>query len=80
MIKYSYFISDHENRCLQKMVSCLAADIKCIWTGKPKEMMEHSLICPFEKIRPIIQDLRSELLVLNKTINELATQNWEQRQ
>jgi len=54
----------------KQMVSCLAADIKFIWTGKPKEMMEHSLICQFEKIRPIIQDLSFELLVLNKTGNK----------
>ena len=53
---------DHiQHQCRQVNVRCKAADLKCTWTGKRQELMEHSAICPLLQIRPVIQELRSEL-------------------
>ena len=53
---------DHiQHQCRQVNVRCKAADLKCTWTGKRQELVEHSAICPLLQIRPVIQELRSEL-------------------
>ncbi|CAF2588643.1 unnamed protein product [Rotaria sp. Silwood2] len=54
-------ILHHFEQCPNKIVPCLAADIKCMWTGRPNERIEHVRMCPFQQIRPIIDELRTEL-------------------
>lgn len=54
-------INEHEKRCPNQSVSCPAFDIKCKWKGKRNELPEHLLQCPFQKIRPAIDDIYEHL-------------------
>ncbi len=59
---------NHENTCGKKIVLCSAADIKCTWKGARNELTLHLINCPFEQLRPIIDEIKNELQM---TKNEL---------
>ena len=63
--------SEHDAKCLQKLVECPSADIECPWIGPRHEQDVHLMTCPFEPIRPIINRLRTELNKSYKIQNEL---------
>lgn len=52
---------DHEAKCTKKLVSCLAADLKCAWKGPREERDAHAEQCSFQQLRPIIDQLYSQL-------------------
>jgi len=52
---------NHENTCVKKIVLCSAADIKCSWKGTRDELTVHLNNCPFEQLRPIIDELKNEI-------------------
>ena len=51
----------HEKRCPKGMTPCLAVDIRCQWTGTRDQLEEHFIQCPFERIRPIINNLQGQI-------------------
>jgi hypothetical protein len=61
---------NHEKTCSKKVVFCPAADIKCTWKGPRDELTTHSNNCPFQQLRPIIDELKDEL---NSTKVDLKT-------
>ncbi|CAF1158375.1 unnamed protein product [Rotaria sordida] len=65
-------INEHEKRCLNRTVSCPAFDIKCTWKGTRDALTGHIQECPFQKIRPAIDDIYEQLKnIYEPLINEL---------
>ncbi|CAF3396867.1 unnamed protein product [Rotaria socialis] len=60
----------HTEICTKKIVPCLSADHKCQWSGRREELSLHLTTCPFQQIRPIIDQLINE----SKTIREAQTE------
>jgi hypothetical protein len=52
---------NHEKTCSKKIVLCPADDIKCTWKGPRDELTIHLDTCPFQKLRPVIDELKDEL-------------------
>ncbi|CAF3141542.1 unnamed protein product [Rotaria sp. Silwood2] len=71
-------INDHEKRCPNQTVSCPAFDIKCTWKGTRSALMEHNLKCPFQQIRPAIDDLYEHVRnIYEPLVDELQTVRQE---
>ncbi|CAF3463449.1 unnamed protein product [Rotaria sp. Silwood1] len=67
-------IQDHDKRCPNQTVSCPAFDIKCAWKGTRSELTKHTLECPFQKIRPAIDDIYEHLKnIYEPLVDELQT-------
>ncbi|UJR38802.1 hypothetical protein I4U23_031467 [Adineta vaga] len=67
-------INQHEGQCINQTISCTAFDIKCPWKGTRKALAQHLQECPFEKIRPAIDDIYESLRnVYDPLINEVQT-------
>ena len=67
-------LSDHQDKCLKRIVSCQSADIHCSWTGLREERDQHSQQCSFEQLRPIIDSLQKQLQISQETQNEFREQ------
>jgi len=63
----------HLEICPKQVIKCPSADIQCQWKGKREDFPIHLETCPFQQIRPIINQLIEEI----KTIKE--TQHEQQR-
>jgi hypothetical protein len=50
-------VNEHEKRCPNQTISCPAFDIKCPWKGTQNALTAHLEECPFQKMRPVIEDL-----------------------
>lgn len=78
--------SDHiQHRCKYTIVQCDAADLKCQWTGNREEHTQHSVICPLLQIRPVVDELRTEVTALSHQLqmfmDEMRDQlNYSQKQ
>jgi len=59
--------NNHEKTCLKKTVSCPSADIKCTWEGSRDTLSIHLQKCPFQQVRPIIDELKNELTSIQTT-------------
>lgn len=69
---------NHEKICLKKVIKCSSADIKCTWEGTRDLLAAHLNDCTFQKVRPIIDELKNELqltqtkqIELNKSVDTL---------
>jgi hypothetical protein len=63
----------HLKICPKQVIKCPSADIQCQWKGTREDFPIHLETCPFQQIRPIINQLIEEI----KTIRE--SQNEQQR-
>jgi hypothetical protein len=67
---------NHEKICEKKIVLCPAADIECPWKGPREELTIHLNDCSFEKLRPIINELKNELQMTKRELqNSVDTLN-----
>ncbi|CAM4791319.1 unnamed protein product [Rotaria magnacalcarata] len=67
-------IHEHEKRCPNQTVSCPAFDIKCKWKGARSALTQHIQECPFQKIRPAIDDIYEHLKnIYEPLVDELQT-------
>jgi hypothetical protein len=63
--------------CPKTVVSCLAVDIKCSWTGQRDQLNQHLLVCQFasiETIRPVIIEFIAEYQQLKDQVNRQIPQ------
>ncbi len=66
---------EHANKlCSKANVSCPAANIRCPWTGPRDELKSHQLLCLYEQLRPILNELLSANEKMQEQINMQATQ------
>jgi hypothetical protein len=56
----------HTQNCPNWIIPCIAADIRCTWQGMRNRLANHLKICPFQQIRPIVQDLQGQIKDLRK--------------
>jgi hypothetical protein len=56
----------HTQNCPNWIIPCIAADIRCTWQGMHNRLANHLKSCPFQPIRPIIQDLQGQIKDLRK--------------
>ncbi|CAF1686895.1 unnamed protein product, partial [Adineta ricciae] len=70
---------DHNNRCSEVRVKCQAADLKCTWVGKRSEEAQHSVACPLVTIRPVVADLRNEIVALSHQVQILMNELRQQQ-
>ena len=53
---------DHiQYRCSQIKVKCDAHHLNCLWTGTRQQYSQHSTVCPLLQVKPIIDQLKSEV-------------------
>ncbi len=64
---------DHSTKCMERNVSCPAADIKCEWTGKRDKIQDHVNVCPLIKVRPMITELNAQVQQQSEQIRFLFT-------
>ena len=57
----------HIEICPKQIIQCVSADIKCQWSGKREEFDLHLVTCPFQQIRPIIDQLMNEIKTVRET-------------
>jgi hypothetical protein len=62
---------DHTKICPNWIIPCTAEDIRCAWQGMRNQLANHLRICPFQRIRPIIDDLRGRIQSNHRQIVEL---------
>jgi hypothetical protein len=62
---------NHEKICLKKTVYCSSADIKCTWKGSRDTLSIHLNNCTFQQVRPIIDELKTELKLVRTTQTQL---------
>ncbi|CAF1100879.1 unnamed protein product [Rotaria sp. Silwood1] len=48
---------DHLSNCVEEILSCPAANLKCDWKGKRDKIQDHVSICPLIKVQPMIVEL-----------------------
>jgi hypothetical protein len=58
---------NHEKICLKKIISCPSSDIKCTWEGSRDALSIHLKDCTFQQVRPVIDELKNELKLAQKT-------------
>jgi hypothetical protein len=56
---------------LKKLISCPTADIKCQWEGSRDALSIHLNDCTFQQVRPIIDELKTELKLTRTRQTEL---------
>ena len=65
-------VRDHEQHCINQIVSCPQFDIKCTWKGRRNDLDAHLAECAFRKIRPAIDDVYEHLKnIYEPLVNEL---------
>jgi hypothetical protein len=62
---------DHARNCPNWIIPCTAADIRCAWQGPRNQLANHVIICPFQCIRPIVDDLRGQIQTHSEQIADL---------
>ncbi|CAF0786361.1 unnamed protein product [Adineta ricciae] len=62
---------NHEEVCIKRTVPCPSADIKCTWSGPRDRLSSHMKECPFQQVRPIIEELQGNLNSAQTTQAEL---------
>lgn len=69
--------------CPQRIVTCVAADLKCPWTGVYVQLDQHLQSCPFEVLRPIFTELFARIgqtqIREEVQIQRIPTEEWEQQ-
>lgn len=48
------YFQHKERHCPQRLVSCKAADLQCLWTGTFEQLDQHLRTCPVEALRPTL--------------------------
>ena len=67
--------ADHINNvCPGAKVACRAADIRCPWKGLRSELDEHTSVCVFEPLRPVLATLIAENRQLTEHVGRHAKQ------
>lgn len=56
----------HTQNCPNWIIPCIAANIRCTWQGMRNRLANHVRSCPFQQIRPIVQDLQAQINDLRK--------------
>lgn len=71
-------IREHEQQCVNQIVSCPQFDIKCTWKGRRNDLDAHLAECAFRKIRPAIDDVYEHLKnIYEPLVNELQVVRQE---
>ena len=66
-------VADHRvKKCPKKSVCCLAAEVRCPWTGTQDQLESHLSSCAFHQLRDVLEELNSENYELRE---QLAEQN-----
>ncbi|UJR11677.1 hypothetical protein I4U23_015858 [Adineta vaga] len=65
-IKRSQFDDHIEQTCPKTLISCSAADIRCLWKGRANQLKLHEASCDYERLRTVL----TELITENKTLKE----------
>lgn len=69
--------TDHTTKmCPKRIVSCLASDIKCPWTGSYDCLQDHVNVCSYEQIRSVLV----ELIERNRQLDAEATSLLERNE
>lgn len=66
--------NDHQKQCIKRIVTCSFADLSCSWSGKQDELSQHELVCPYRRVRSIVDELRSQNRTLQSTVQKQAEQ------
>jgi hypothetical protein len=61
----------HTQKCPNWIIPCTAADIRCTWQGMRNQLANHVKNCPFQRIRPIVDDFHGQINNLREQINDL---------
>lgn len=61
----------HEETCPKKIVQCPSADVECPWEGLRDALSAHLEICAFEQVRPVIDDLKQSIHLLENRMSFL---------
>ncbi|KAL7269332.1 hypothetical protein RUND412_008013 [Rhizina undulata] len=64
-------IIQHEATCDAAIIACAASDVGCPWSGPRRELSEHTTVCAFNLLRPVLQSHVNRLEALeleNKTL------------
>ncbi len=64
----------HKQKCPNWVIPCIAADIRCAWQGMRNQLDNHVKICPFQQIRPIVDDFYGQINNLQGQINNFQGQ------
>ncbi len=59
-IKRSQFHHHIEEICPETLISCSAADIRCPWKGRAKQLNLHRDSCDYERLRVVLTELIAE--------------------
>jgi hypothetical protein len=51
----------HTQKCPNWIIPCTAADIRCTWQGMRNRLANHVNSCPFQRIRPIVDDFNGQI-------------------
>ncbi len=51
----------HTQNCPNWIIPCIAADIRCTWQGMRNRLANHVNSCPFQRIRPIVDDFNGQI-------------------
>ena len=63
--------SNHlQHQCRKVIKKCSAEDILCPWIGLNEELDQHLLECPFQKVRPVVENLLRKIDLLEKRVNQ----------
>ena len=57
-----------EETCPKSILSCTAADLRCKWQGRQKQLSLHLQTCDYERMRPILTEFVDENNTLQATI------------
>jgi septal ring factor EnvC (AmiA/AmiB activator) len=69
-----------EKVCPKIIVSCRAADIKCLWTGQREQLDQHLTTCHFEPMRPAITEMMGEIQQLTDLVDQKIIQITRQQE
>jgi hypothetical protein len=67
---------NHTQNCPNWVIPCTAADIRCAWQGMRAQLDNHVRVCPFQQIRPIVDDLRGQIQSHSRQINDLQNKQF----
>ncbi|CAF1360189.1 unnamed protein product [Rotaria magnacalcarata] len=64
---------NHEKRCSRRIVTCPSVDIQCPWKGPRDKLSIHLNHCTYQQMRPLIDEVKNELILTRKKQMELKT-------